>query len=511
MGVLTLLTDLWRAQEWLFPQGNILTPATWQGILGGLFLLTFLAWVWFAFIRPPIYGRMNAERYGTILYRIILEGSPSELAVIADELTRSVKSLIRHATDLGKFESLQVHDADENKPQRNPPKVTEHADFILQLISDKRFCRATVDSSPGTALAVFHEMAKTNKHGVQVEIFAKNILNEALVNRNSFLFHEAEGYESGLMGYHKPVSQAMFSNYRMVETIGTLLDLDVLGRRKLDSAQWEAYCRVVLITFRDYVETGFWSHSFVLHQAMRYIRSAASDLYKINGVTNSGWNDDIQDRLRVVVEFINDAVEILDKKGVPYHLQLRVREKDHKTFYDHLASMIFEVIFSASAVRSPAGLCWHIQHNAVWESLFNFYRLDGAAGKIVKFKVRRLIYDEVTLMKSIPNFKGARIIGFCLNVMGLTVREGDYNQDSKALKKAVLSWTKKNYAGLHSCNPYMAEKCLVDGMAYDEENLKLVKTYDPLKGLRREPNYVYFNVDPPPGNDGQSGNAETRK
>ena len=40
VGVLTLLTDLWRAEQWLVPKGNLLTPASWQAILGGLFLLT---------------------------------------------------------------------------------------------------------------------------------------------------------------------------------------------------------------------------------------------------------------------------------------------------------------------------------------------------------------------------------------------------------------------------------------------------------------------------------------
>lgn len=63
VGVLTLLTDLWRAEQWLVPQGNLLTPASWQALLGGSFLLTFLTWTWFAFIRPPTYGRYNAERF----------------------------------------------------------------------------------------------------------------------------------------------------------------------------------------------------------------------------------------------------------------------------------------------------------------------------------------------------------------------------------------------------------------------------------------------------------------
>lgn len=489
---------MWRAEQWLVPRGNLLTPSGWQAILGGLFLSAFLTWAWFAFIRPPAYGKSNAKRYAQTLYRVILKGSPSELSVIADEFARSARSLIRHATDRDELKHDRRQETEEEEPSKKPPKVTGYANDLLLLIADKRFCRAIVESSPGTALAVFHEMGETKKYGIQVETFAKNIVNEALANRDSFLFHETEGYESGLIGYHKPLSQAMFSNYSMVEAIGTLLDPDLREGGKWDSTQWKAYCRVVLMTFRDYVENEFWNHSFVLYRAKGYIEHAAFDLYKINGIANNGWDDDAQARLRVVVEFIKDAVEILDKKGVPNHQQLRLRERHRgaENFYDHLASMIFEVIFSASAVQSPANLCWHVQHNSVWGELFIFSRLDGAAGKVVRFKVRRLIYDEVASMKRFPNFKGAKILGFCLNVMGLTVTNQDYDHDSKALQKAILFWTKKNFAWLHSYNPRVAEACLLDGITYDAEHLRLVKTY-PANALRREPHYVYFDVDPP--------------
>jgi len=497
VGVLTLLTDLWRAEQWLVPKGNLLTPASWQAILGGLFLLTFLTWTWFAFIRPPKYGRHNAERFAQTLYRFILKGSPTELAVIADELAYSASSLVRHATDRGRLKNYRVER--EGEAKRTPPKVEGYANDLLLLIADKRLCRAIVESSPGTALAVFQAMAEMKKYGIQVETFAKNIVSEALANKDSFLYHEAEGYESGLIGYHKPLSQAMFANYEMVETIGTLLDPDIYGKREWDAAQWEAYCRVVLMTFRNYVKEGYGGHSFVLYRAKGYIENAASDLYTLNELT-SAWDTDSSRRLRVVVEFIKDAVKILDEKGVPDHVRIRVKEKHghpRETFYDHIASMIFEVIFHASAVRSPQWGCWSIQHNSVWGELFNFNHLDGPAGRVVKFKVRRLLYDEIARMRRFANFKGAKILGFCLNVMGLAVSQVDYDKDSRALQKAVLAWTKKNFVWLHRYNPRVAESCLVDGTTYDAENLRLVRT-SPAEGLRREPSYVYLELDPAP-------------
>lgn len=493
VGVFTLLTDLWRAEQWLVPEGNFLTPALWQAFLGGLFLLTFLTWAWFAFIRPPIYGRMNAERYAQTLYRFILKGSPSELAVIADELGYSAKMLVRHATDK---RGQRIHQLEDEDGRSAPPKVESYANDLLLLIADKRLCRAIVESSPGTALAIFHAMAETKKYGIQVETFAGNVVNEALANKDSFLYHEAEGYQSGLIGYHKPLSQAIFANYEMVETIGTLLDPDTLGRMKWDAAQWEAYCRVVLMTFGSYVKEGRGNHSFVLYRAKGHIERAASDLYTLNELPNV-WDTDSLRRLGVVVNFVKDAVKILDERGVGDHVRLRERERHghpRETFFDHLASLIFEVIFHASAVRSPKWECWSVQHNSVWGEFFTFNHLDGPAGSVVKFKVRRLLYNEIARMKRFPNFKGAKILGFCLNVMGLTLDRG---RDSRALQTAVLGWTRKNYVWLYGYNPRVAEACLVDGMTFDLENRRLVCT-SPAEGLRREPSHFYLDLDPSP-------------
>lgn len=494
IGILTLLTDWWRAEQWLVPQGNFLTPASWQALLGGVFLLTFLSWAWFAFIRPPVYGRRNAKRYAQVLYRAILKSSVPELSVIADELTLSVKSLISYASD----ESGPKYSRKKNggeKLTKKTPDVTAFANDILLIVADRRFCRVIIESSSITALVMFQSMGDAKKYGIQISVFAKNILNEAILNKDSFLYHETEGYETGFMGYSKPLSHAMFSNYSMVETIGTSLDPYLDEMRKWDVDQWRAYSRVVLMVFRDYVEQDVESHSFTLYRAKRNIENAVSDLYKLNGVENSSWDDDVHGKLRVAVEFIKDAIEILNIKGAPKYLQLRVRDKRGAgSIYDQLADMIFEVIFSASAVKSPVSLCWWVQHNSVWGELFNFGRLDGAAAKIVKFKVRRLIYNEIVKMEEFPNFKGAKILGFCLNVMGLSILSEDYDRDSKALHKAILSWTKRNYAWLHSFNSRVAEGCLVDGVTYDVKHFRLVKTY-PIDGLRREPHYVYLEVD----------------
>jgi len=495
VGLLTLLTDLWRAEQWFVPAGNLLTPAIWQALLGGVFLLTFLSWTWFAFIRPPIYSKLNSMRYARTLYRFILKGDPKELSVIADELTYSIKALVLYAIENGNLKYSNLH-KDEGKKEKEAPKVMAIANEIMLLIADKRFCRAIVDSSPGTVLTLFREVDETKKYGIPIGIFSKNIVNEAFRNKNSFVYYETEGYKSGLIGYQKPLIQAMFSNYKMVEDIGTLFDLDIC--ENWDSDQWKAYCQVVLKTFHNYTDNDFRNHSIVLCRALKNIEYSVVDLYKINGLSNAAWDNDIHQKLRVVIEFIKEAIDILEKKGVPRHVKLRIRQNNSgfKTFYDHIANMISEIIFRASAVQTPLDLCWSVQHNSVWGELFSFNNTNEPARKIVTFKVRRIVYNEIIDMKRCPNFKGAKILGFCLNVMGIKVSENNYDKDSKALQKVVLSWVKKNYAWLHNYNPRVAEDCLVDGLTYDSVSFRLIKTY-PIEGLRRKTECIYFQVDHP--------------
>jgi hypothetical protein len=497
VGVLTLLTDLWRAQGWFVPKVSFFTPASWQALLAGLYLLTFLTWTIFAFIKPATFSRWNAKRYAETLFRVIVKGSPTELAVVADELMRSAKALVFYATPRGEFQRFPPNPA---RKKREPSKIEAYANDILSLIADRRFCRAIVEASPGTAWAFFSEMGGQKKYGVQIQTFASNIVSEALENKGSFLYHETAGYESGLLGNYKPICQAIFSNYEMVETIGTVLDTDFRNRSRWDSDQWEAYCHVVLLTFGDYVGRGNSGHSYVLYRALNDIGYALVDLYRLNGVESSSWNDDLLARLRVVVEFIKETIGILEKKGVPADLGRRSKGKNlhhSENIYDQIANLIFEVIFAASSVTSPRDQCWWVQHNALWGKMFNFGHLNGQAGNVVKFKVCRLLYNDIAEMNSSPNFKGARILGFCLNVMGLERKKENYYIDSRALHKAILIWTRKNYAWLYNYNQRVAEACLVDGISYDAANHRIVKTY-PADGLNPKAQYVYLVVDPPP-------------
>lgn len=496
VGVLTLLTDLWRAEQWLVPKGSLLTPSGWQALLGGLFFLNFMTWVWFAFIRPAVFSRWNALRFMNELYRKILRGSPTELPEIADELSRSAKTLIQYSWQ---SEELKAHNrigVAKKSISKRAVRVRHHAYNVLLLIADRKFCRHVVQTSPITALALFEEMALIKKFDVPLSTFAKNITAEAIAYKDSFIYHEVAGYDTGYVGHQKPLTKALYGNYRVVSALGQVFDVDYREKQRWDADQWEAFCRLVLMTFKNYIEIeAGYEHSFVLFRVVHDIQSSVQGLHNLNGSASDWWTQDSVRKLDVVVDFAIEAIKILNARKDSVCTTLRRRsDHHHSDVYDLIAELMFEMVFEASAVKEPKNLCWSIQRNSVWSKFFDSFEPEGPAGKIIKFKLRRLIYDEIAKMTEWPNLKGSRVLGMALNVMGLKNHRADSEKSTRALHKAVLSWTKIHYARIAAESPRVANDCLVDGITYESDGPHLIMTG--MQVLDREPFRTVLELDP---------------
>lgn len=488
VGLSTILTDLWRASGWLVFNQTFITSALWQAFLAITFFTTFLIWIWFAFIRPPLFSKLNSKRYVSTVYKYLVEGVPTNLAIIAVELTHSASRVIKYAPESYRFEKV------DNSAKLE--KVELYAHDLLNLIADKRFCKVVVESSPITTFAFFREIEKQNKYKVDIRVFARNIVSEAITNKDSFIYHETEGYDSGLIGNEKPITQSIFSNFDMVESIETMFHAPFL---KWDADQWEAYSRVVLITAESLLNKKFINHNYTIYHAIDNLEKSVTDLSKLNGVINL-WENDTYQRLRIAINFIEKFLKLLEEKRANEQIKLRTVDKENfyseRTIYDHLANMLFEIISNASFIKNSSDY-WTIYHNTIWSTFFNFYRFNSYVGKAFKFKLRRLIYNEILRMNEFPNFQGAAVLGFCLYLFGfkLNKNSGAY-RDTIALHTVVLNWTKKNFAALYEFNPKVAERCLIDNMTYDHEKRRITRAFTG-NPLNREITYYHFDVDPP--------------
>lgn len=499
IGFGTLATDLWVAQGWLVVYVPYMTYGVIQGLFAACFLTTAMAWLYFAFLKPPVFSKWNAKRYGQVLFRYLLRGADSELPVIAEEVGRSADELIdifaNHTTE------FQEQRRKQELGEKVHPNPGNYAYDIMSLIGNRKFCRHVVAASPGTAIRLFQAAANKKIYNAPIGQFAKNVSTEAILNPDSNLYHEDSRYQSGLFGDLKPFTQAIYGSYRLVEELGrkfhsSPLDVDFELTRDWTAPQLEAYARAVLTTYADRLSNGGWDqHSCSLTRGFGKFQQACWDVYRLDGVEDG--EPDIRERLRVCVRLVTDLVDLLEKheeKVVIKHLK---PDENHTggNVYDQVAELMSEIIYNASGITQPWWPCWDIQHNTVWVDFFGRFR-DSETNRVITFKLRRLIYKEIIdfdKYSELKSFKAARYLGICLNCMGLELGDRTHrDRSTESLKKVVLRWVKKNYLSLHKSHPTVAEACLMGSITYDTENKQLVKTY--ASRADREPDQEFLSL-----------------
>lgn len=491
IGMGTLLTDFWFSQG--YPMPSLLSSrVAWQMTFGGLFLILVLSWLWAAFFRPTKFGRLNRRNYARTLYAYLLQGAESDLPAIAAEVGRSAASIIKHARERS-----------PQGTQSNANITAGVANDILLLIAMRKFCRHIIGSAPGTAMAFFGAMTRQKKYYVPIGQFASNITTEALLNKDSILYHEDEGFRSGYFGFVRPFTKTIYGDFDLIEAQQNHSALDVAFdvRWQFDGTQLAAYCRAVLTTIESSINGhSLYLNSSALYRALDSIEKAPHDLYKLDERPDHPDSDDVRRRLSAVVSFIDDLIRLLEerekKNGAIDNIPMRQHGELYKwrgNWYDEVANLMFEVIKLASRIKRADFINWEVQYVSVWSPFFNFH--ESGTRSIILFKLRRLVYEEVLSIDKFPNFQNASILGMCLNVMGLTEgKKRDHTRGQYQLRKVVISWTRRNYTWLLLQSPKAARAVQLGTITYDPAIGKLVKTYS--EGLRNEPPREYLDLEP---------------
>ena len=84
IGVFSLTNDLWFNERWYSLQRGV-SRYVIQSLLGTAFLTIVSAWAYFCFLRPARFGKLNAGRFASIVYTMVVSlrqgQSPSGVAV----------------------------------------------------------------------------------------------------------------------------------------------------------------------------------------------------------------------------------------------------------------------------------------------------------------------------------------------------------------------------------------------------------------------------------------------
>lgn len=488
VGVALLITDVWFANELPVPK-LISNPNNVKALLGFVFLAFVFYVISVAVVRPPVFSKGNARRFVEVNYYHIHQGNPDRLQILAEELRRSVGAIVALAAKMPATR-------DENSREEIRQGQAYAHDFLL-LIGDERFCRIVVDKVPAFAFACFQEAQKYANRPLPVFQFARNIGQEFIRNTSSSFYQEDSGYYSGLVGYTRPATNIVFGSYEFIEKCAadgaSPIDTDYREFGEFNAKQMEGYSRASLAFLESclLVTKGrSHPHSYALTRMLDSFGSSLGDVYQMDGVENYSTMA-AYGRLSVTVDFITDAIVLVQKHAVRPKT-FRILQPRHADIYDDLAQLIFKAIFAASSVSSPEWTSWSIQHNTVWSHIFDFG--DSTASKVVALKVRRLLYKEIKKMDRFANFKGARILGYCLNIFGLKLidRHKGHGKEFYPLQATAISWTKANYKRLLVDHPNVAKACLQGSVSYDRENHRLVKTY--AAATEKEPVHEFLDV-----------------
>jgi hypothetical protein len=489
IGIAILVTDVWFQNHLPIPKlisnGNNL-----KALLGLIFLL-FVFWlISVAIIRPPSFASANAEQFFRAHYQFIHQGNPDRLQVLAEELPRSIERIVAFAAKAP---------ANPDSKATQTDTATERARHLLLLIGDRRFCRVVVDRAPVFAFACLLEAQKHVAGRLPIFQFARNIGQEFIRNTDSAFYQEGSGFHSGFVGYQKPVTNIIFGNYRFVEKCASEgespIDTDYREFGSFDEKQMEGYTRAGLAFLESYLvatKGRAHAHSYALVRMLSSLESALSAVYRLDKREGS-YDSPEYARLRLIVRFITDAMVLVEEHAAKPSTFRPPEQIFDNDIYDELAALIFETIFAASGVSAPPWTSWLVQHNSVWSPIFSMHK--DQSYKIVGLKVRRLLYEEIKSMDEWANFKGARVLGYCLHVLGLTLRDRHtgYAKEFYPLQLVALRWVKANFRRLLSDHPQVAQACLQGSISYDNEGHRLVQTYE--NAIGKEPRRILFQLD----------------
>lgn len=486
IGAFLLLTEVWFQNS--LPIFHFINSySNLKIVLAMGFLGLVLYVVVTCFMRHPKFQRSNAKQFFETTAQLIHQGNADRLQVVAEELSFSIARIFQGASKI-------PNDGGTIQPKLSPEHGYAHD--LLLLIADRRFCHLIVDRVPGFAIMCFELAAKYPT--VPFAQFSRNIGEEFISNKDSAFYQEDSGFESGFFGYLKPITTTVFGSYKLIERCATqnACPLDTNYRRlaTFDEKQMEGFTRAALAFMDSYLqEDKGQTHSFAFARLIGSFQNTLAGTYKLKGASGDYWKTPEYQRLEITVRFVGDAISSLEKHAIRPNRLRRKEPRRHYDTFDALADLIFEIVLAVSYVSEPDWTCWSIQHNSVWSPLFTFNRSKASA--IILFKIRRLIYDEIKTMDKVGNFKGAGFLGYCLNVLGLTLvdRHTGYSRVHYPLHAAVLNWTKKNYRRLVVDHPKVAERCLQGAVAYDRDNHRLVKTF--ANETEKEPNCAFLKLD----------------
>lgn len=493
-GLFLISAEAWFALEFPIPK-TINNIFYFQASIASLTLLFLGYWLFVAFVSPPKFNASNALKYARNAFRRIAYGNEQAQITVAQELIPSVDPIFESAR-----KRARVRDFEKGGFKSVWTEEAEIAQQLISMLGDPRFCRVVAKQVPALAAEIFHQASRGSARELPLDQFSRNVAGEFFSDPTTAIHYEEDGFKSGLIGYARPVSKELFEHVELVEQLasgaGSPLDplwfqTDEWGKRN-----WETYSRCALAFLKARFKKGsMWQHSYATRQICDRIEHMCSDAYLIEDMGEDCWRSLPFQKVEIATSFIGKTLDLLEENKI--HGPLKSAEKEHfsnRDIYDDLVDAAFGIFVSVASVRTTEFRNWQLQHNTVWSEFIGIFK-DSHSRRIFQSRFQRKLFNEIREMEKYYDYKGARVLSVCLNVMGLDHDRNDGNYKKyRAFHRWLLEWVSNNYLKIVKEVPEVAQYCLSGTISYDEKNIRLVKTYR--ASLGREPERRYLKLRP---------------
>ncbi len=453
-------------------------------------------WMKVCFLKPPKFGRFTARNFFKQTFRIIADGNKEELLALAQELMREIPRIVARCP-------IRQRRVSHDESESSITDVEALAHDLLFLLSDSRFCNLVAEELPTFPAYLVEQTVQFRQFDIPAPLIIRKMVIALLSNRKSALFVENEWLSQGYIGQVKPITKSIFFNWSKIEKlergVDSPLDMQYPYAQTWDRDTWRVYFGAALQYLNGLVEEELYQQ---MPSGLRYIFKTTKVAYRAIGY-QAEFSDPIDPRNPYwhAKEANNFLAELVNTLSPFDDLVFFIRKDEYHYGHDiasEIASISMDAIFAASEVNTTDFRMWDIQHNLVWSPIEWRTARDTQITRMSRRKLRRMIWEEIKQMNSLPNYRGARCIRFCLNVLDFydesIHRRHVLKDDSWPLTKVVSNWVRKNYQDLVVTHPPIAEAILPAGIEYDQEEQVLIRTSDNI--FNNTKNIRKFYVEP---------------
>lgn len=451
---------------------------------GLLFMLLIFSTLRRAFVNPVRFDVNGAQHFFLQIYRYVHEGDPDRIRTITEEIGEAITDIVTFA-----LQHKPTRDDSDLERRFSAPRA---AWLLLELLGDRRLAKIVVDKNPYFVLRLLREVQQRKAWNLPIGPFVRNIGFEFISNTSSAFHQELDAHVSGRFGSDRPVTQIVFSNFEFVEEMSRNLSspfhLDHESVRSFNRAQGAGYIRAALALVESFSEAqaGMSRHSpYSLKHVFDMVDWISTDISSVGKSENVYQNEKIR-LLGLASEFVNEVENIIIKTRVEESL-----ERPQGSTVDFLGELnrdlAVSLMFAASRYEGSPTNSWFVYHSIVWINIFP-YRFQDSRKRLCR-AVNRKLFEILSDMNEIPNFYGARVIGYLLNVFGLKLRTGPkdlYHGAFRAIQKIYICWIANNYMRVLEESPNVADAIPFGLVHFDAKSRTLVKTY--LGKLGKAPN-----------------------